>query len=149
MAPTIVNANTDPEANQKLYDDWADTYTKDVLDWGYNMPEVVANTLKRAAQAVLEAEAAGTASAGGSGAASSGSAGAAPTADLLADFPILDAGAGDGLSGRALKDAGFGSLTGIDLSPELIEIARTKNVYGRCEVADLCTQHRVIWTSNA
>merc|ERR1712151_905959 len=50
---------------------------------------------------------------------------------------VLDAGAGDGLSGKAITDLGFKEVTGIDLSPELIKIAQNNNIYKKAEVADL------------
>merc|ERR1719473_2515182 len=52
-------------------------------------------------------------------------------------FKILDAGAGDGLSGKAISDQGFKEVTGIDVSPELIKIAKKNKVYKTAEVADL------------
>ena len=42
---------------------------------------------------------------------------------------ILDAGAGTGLVGKALSDAGYGNLTAIDMSPGMLEEARSKGVY--------------------
>ena len=46
----------------------------------------------------------------------------------LAD-PILDFGCGTGLSGLALKLAGFETIDGVDLSAEMLTEARAKNVY--------------------
>ncbi|WP_299199561.1 methyltransferase domain-containing protein [uncultured Tateyamaria sp.] len=43
--------------------------------------------------------------------------------------PILDFGCGTGLSGLALKLAGFEAIDGVDLSAEMLEGARTKAVY--------------------
>jgi len=104
----IAGAGTDPGANKKLYDDWASKYESDVRKWGYNMPEVCAETLKKYAPAGKEET-----------------------------YKILDAGAGDGLSGKAITDQGFKEVTGIDLSPELIKIARKNKIYKKAEVADL------------
>ena len=53
------------------------------------------------------------------------------------NIAVLDAGAGDGLSGEALRRVGFASLTGIDLSPGMIEIAASRGVYKQAKVADL------------
>lgn len=47
--------------------------------------------------------------------------------DLTA--PILDFGCGTGLSGLALKLAGFERIDGLDLSTEMLEGAAAKNVY--------------------
>lgn len=52
-------------------------------------------------------------------------AGLAP--DLSA--PVLDIGCGTGLSGLALREAGFDTVDGTDLSPEMLERARTLGVY--------------------
>ena len=45
------------------------------------------------------------------------------------DAPILDFGCGTGLSGLALKLAGFEVIDGVDLSAEMLDVARTKGVY--------------------
>lgn len=56
-------------------------------------------------------------------------------ADALAGFigdphrPVLDFGCGTGLSGLALKLAGFTTIDGIDPSFEMLEEARAKNLY--------------------
>ena len=47
--------------------------------------------------------------------------------DLTA--PVLDFGCGTGLSGLALKLAGFAQIDGVDLSAEMLEGARAKDVY--------------------
>ncbi|MCK0101003.1 methyltransferase domain-containing protein [Pseudohalocynthiibacter sp. F2068] len=43
--------------------------------------------------------------------------------------PVLDYGCGTGLCGLTLKEAGFETLDGADLSQEMLEIAKKKNVY--------------------
>lgn len=45
--------------------------------------------------------------------------------------PVLDFGCGTGLSGLALRAAGFGTLDGVDLSAGMIEGARAKGIYRR------------------
>ncbi len=45
------------------------------------------------------------------------------------DARILDAGAGTGLVGKALSDEGYRDLTAIDMSPGMLEEARSKGVY--------------------
>ncbi|MEO0936772.1 MAG: methyltransferase domain-containing protein [Pseudomonadota bacterium] len=42
------------------------------------------------------------------------------------DGPILDFGCGTGLSGLALRQAGFGPVDGTDISPEMLARAETK-----------------------
>ena len=50
--------------------------------------------------------------------------------------PILDFGCGTGLSGLALKLAGFEAIDGVDLSPEMLEQARGKNVYRHLDLIE-------------
>lgn len=50
---------------------------------------------------------------------------------LRKDARILDVGCGTGLSGKALRDAGYGNLDGCDLSPEMLQKARATNCYDR------------------
>jgi predicted TPR repeat methyltransferase len=45
------------------------------------------------------------------------------------DATILDFGCGTGLSGRALKLAGFGVIDGVDLSADMLKRAKTKGIY--------------------
>lgn len=51
--------------------------------------------------------------------------------------PILDVGCGTGMSGSALSNAGFSAVDGIDLSPEMLEQARTKDIYRTLTAVDL------------
>ncbi len=46
-------------------------------------------------------------------------------------LPVLDFGCGTGLSGLALKLAGFTTIDGVDLSADMLERARDKNLYRR------------------
>jgi len=56
---------------------------------------------------------------------------------LPADARILDVGAGTGLLGVALVEAGFARLDGLDLSPGMLAEARRKAVYGDLREATL------------
>ncbi|MGI9420438.1 MAG: class I SAM-dependent DNA methyltransferase [Geminicoccaceae bacterium] len=56
---------------------------------------------------------------------------------LEKDARILDAGAGTGLSGQALQDAGFSDLTGLDFAEEMLALAAAKGVYRETIAADL------------
>ncbi|MEO0568991.1 MAG: class I SAM-dependent methyltransferase, partial [Pseudomonadota bacterium] len=53
---------------------------------------------------------------------------------------IIDAGAGTGLVGQALKAQGFNNLTALDFSAQMLEIARGKNIYRELHVCDLTEQ---------
>ncbi|WP_170424969.1 class I SAM-dependent DNA methyltransferase [Ruegeria arenilitoris] len=46
-----------------------------------------------------------------------------------AQTPVLDYGCGTGLSGKALHDAGFRVIDGIDPTPKMLEGAEAKGVY--------------------
>lgn len=55
-------------------------------------------------------------------------------ADALRRFadptlPVLDFGCGTGLSGLALRAAGFDTLDGCDITPEMLEKARARGIY--------------------
>ncbi len=50
---------------------------------------------------------------------------------------ILDAGAGTGMVGEALADLGYTNITAVDLSAEMLEIARSKQVYSALFQGDL------------
>ena len=51
--------------------------------------------------------------------------------------PILDAGAGTGQVGRALRVLGYANLTAIDLSPEMLEVAAVTGSYTSTRVMRL------------
>ncbi|MEM8707357.1 MAG: methyltransferase domain-containing protein [Actinomycetota bacterium] len=51
--------------------------------------------------------------------------------------PTLDVGCGTGVVGEALRERGVGEIDGVDISPEMLEQAATKGVYGRLIEADL------------
>lgn len=50
---------------------------------------------------------------------------------------LMDAGAGTGLVGEALKREGFGRLVAVDYAPKMLAIARYKNVYSQINECDL------------
>lgn len=51
--------------------------------------------------------------------------------------PLLDAGCGTGLSGPSLSALGYGDLAGLDISPDMLAIAGSRNVYGDLRQAAL------------
>ena len=51
--------------------------------------------------------------------------------------PILDFGCGTGLSGQALRRAGFQIIDGMDPSPEMLAVAKAKNIYRNLSTLDV------------
>lgn len=51
--------------------------------------------------------------------------------------PILDVGCGTGLVGEALSVLGYGPITGSDLSPEMLGVARSRGAYADLDIQDL------------
>jgi len=97
----FVNLGTDSEANEAVYDSWANRYEEDIRNWGYTLPEKAATLLHDHLRGSTER-----------------------------DLAILDAGAGDGLSGVALREAGFGKshcrIVGSDISRAMLERAENR-----------------------
>lgn len=50
---------------------------------------------------------------------------------------IVDLGCGTGAAGAELKRLGFEHIDGLDLSPEMLAVARSKAIYRHCLAADL------------
>lgn len=59
-------------------------------------------------------------------------------ADHLDDLaaPVLDFGCGTGLSGLALRLAGFSTIDGLDLSADMLEVAAEKDIYRHLQQVD-------------
>ncbi len=57
-------------------------------------------------------------------------------------LPVLDFGCGTGLSGAALVQAGFAVIDGMDLSPQMLALARPKGIY---RALDLVTPENGPW----
>ncbi|MEO0371831.1 MAG: class I SAM-dependent methyltransferase, partial [Pseudomonadota bacterium] len=53
------------------------------------------------------------------------------------DARVIDAGAGTGLVGAALKEVGFSNLTALDYSAGMLELAAAKGIYGALHQVDL------------
>lgn len=53
------------------------------------------------------------------------------------DAKVLDAGCGTGLAGVELKKLGFTNIDGIDLSREMLDVAREKGAYDTLAEADM------------
>jgi predicted TPR repeat methyltransferase len=69
--------------------------------------------------------------------------GSARIAELLIEHlpgptaPVLDLGCGTGAVGRRLAELGVTTVDGVDLSPEMLELARRTGAYRRLAVQDL------------
>ncbi|MEZ5980079.1 MAG: L-histidine N(alpha)-methyltransferase [Planctomycetota bacterium] len=61
---------------------------------------------------------------------------------------VLDAGAGTGAAGVALREFGFEDVTGVDLSPDMLRCAEKKGVYTQTLVADLALPVDSLTTSS-
>lgn len=90
------------------YDQWASGYDSDLAAWGYSVPVSIAEELQRCAG--LTQTNAG---------------------------PILDAGCGTGLVGRALHDCGFAPIDGVDASAESLNRATNLGIYRSLLAMDL------------
>lgn len=89
------------------YDDWADDYDKTLARWRYDAPDRVASMLREELTPA---------------------AGAAE---------IIDAGCGTGLSGRALRSAGFAAIDGIDVSRRSLDVAGKSGAYRTLREVDM------------
>lgn len=58
-------------------------------------------------------------------------------AELTPDSVILDAGCGTGLSGKALRSAGFTAIDGIDVSSASLEVATLSDAYRSLRTMDM------------
>lgn len=50
------------------------------------------------------------------------------------DQRVLDFGCGTGLSGAALRTASFTRIDGTDISPEMLDVARSKDIYDQLHI---------------
>jgi len=64
---------------------------------------------------------------------------AALLADHLPDrtAQLLDVGCGTGLAGQFLAELGFSGIDGLDISPEMMQVARRRGIYRHFVAADL------------
>ncbi len=90
-----------PEAQQAAYDNWAQSYERDLCAMGYRIPAMAAAVFTRH----VASDAA------------------------TANSPILDAGCGGGIQAEPLAALGYGPFTGIDLSEGMLAVARSKGIY--------------------
>ena len=98
-----MSLNGDPEALAAYYAEWAANYDADVGDEEYGLPNSVLFTIDAAAEHV----------------------------PAIADpaTVVLDAGCGTGRVAMVLAARGYTTIDGVDLSPEMVEIARERGIY--------------------
>ena len=53
------------------------------------------------------------------------------------DAAVVDIGCGTGLAGQVLAGLGFSTIDGLDISPEMMQVAARRNVYRHFVTADL------------
>ncbi len=112
----VMSLKGDPGKLRDYYDNWAADYDADVADHGYGLPASMTATLADS----VERWRAGPSLPSG-----------VDRLDL--DSVILDAGCGTGLVGAALAEAGYRNISGVDLSAEMVELARQRGIYQRLE----------------
>ena len=130
---SLVGVGPEPAAVRAFYDAWAPAYAADMGAWGYAAPEAAAGMLR----AELTAAARCGVAVGFGDAKWRRASGTREGEAVDAAGPVLDAGAGDGLSGVALAAAGFERLTAVDLSPGMLAGAAGRGCYTRLVEADL------------
>lgn len=100
----------------QLYDDWANTYDKDVMEGEeYKAPPLIAETILKHLQSNDKVN----------------------NTAIAPNVKVLDAGCGTGLVGIYLAKLGAKQVDGIDLSPGMLKIARKTGAYNKLEPADL------------
>ena len=103
---TALHLDGSTESVKQFYADWAGNYDKDTLSWDYAAP---------ANAAALLGEVKKTQGASFDG------------ADK--NINILDAGCGTGLLGLVLNQQGYTRIDGFDLSDDMVDIAKQRNIY--------------------
>ena len=109
----VIRFGTNAAQNAQLYNDWAASYTTDTARWGYQLPQQAADFLYQHYSSSDNTD---------------------------SNMRILDAGAGDGLTGVALRSAGFGDeahISACDISPSMLRKAQERGCYQETHVVDL------------
>jgi predicted TPR repeat methyltransferase len=107
-----VYAASSAAESKEIYDEWAQQYDKDLEAEDYAFPSLAAEALVDA----LDRD---------------------DDTTPLKKLSILDAGCGTGMVGTQLARFGASDITGLDISTNMLEIARKTGVYGALEEADL------------
>jgi len=112
QTPSMILCNvstTDSEESRQIYDEWAPKYEQDMRSWGWDMPEQVAQLIAKYVKS-------------------------RDTKYVPHKMSILDAGAGDGLAGMALRqhpgfDKSQAFMIGADYSAQMLQVAASRKVY--------------------
>mmetsp|Transcript_19925 Transcript_19925/g.30220 ORF Transcript_19925/g.30220 Transcript_19925/m.30220 type:complete len:178 (+) Transcript_19925:129-662(+) len=151
-APLIANCDVTSTKNKDIYDAWATNYEKDVREWGYSLPEKVAEVLKGYIPTLATKKNDTTITTDNNDSNSNSN----DDDDDDSTIRILDAGACNGLSGLALRNAVAATttssttttttttgksfkchLSGNDISPAMLAIAKSRNCYDALRIVDL------------
>ena len=102
----LSQAGSEPSYVRQIYDEWASDYDRNLADWGYEAPVVGAAKLR------------------------------AMAGDAVGAAAVLDAGCGTGLTGEALRAAGFQTIDGADLSEDSLALAGQRGIYRDLSAVD-------------
>lgn len=94
---------------RSVFDGYADRFENHLPGLGYGVPGVIRSALERHPKIAADVELG----------------------------PVLDLGCGTGLAARAIADLPLGPITGVDLSPRMLEHARAKGLYAELREADI------------
>lgn len=113
---TVTNftKNTTEEDTRKAFNDWAPMYEQDVLASGYVAFNDVADTFDSSMTKCF--------------------------GEQRKTMKILDVGTGTGLVGENLCGRGYTRIDALDISQEMLDIAKEKNIYNKLICAALCEE---------
>ena len=121
----VASSGTPPDAKgaleafiRSVFDGYADRFETHLLSLGYGIPDAIRSALEKHPRIAAGAKLG----------------------------PVLDLGCGTGLVALAIADLPLGPITGVDLSPRMLDHARAKGLYAELReaeiVADLLAQSR-------
>lgn len=96
-----VNINTTEEGIKIKYDKWAEEYDKDMISYNYQAPVIAVRAFSENAQKYA----------------------------ISKDAKVIDIGAGTGKIGELLSKEGYTNIDGLDISPDMLEVAKGKGCY--------------------
>lgn len=104
-----VNVDTTSEVIKNKYDTWATKYDEDMVKYSYASPNIAVKKLVELAEIY----------------------------GVNRESEICDLGAGTGIVGGLLKKEGFERIDAVDISPQMLEIAKEKGCYNQLICAGL------------